>query len=308
MPVTPPRLMPGDTVGIAAPSSPFDDDLFYRGAEILKSMGFRTLVPDNIFRKKGYLAGSDALRAEVLNRLFADRTVKAVMCARGGFGSMRILPMLDFEAIRKNPKIFIGFSDISALLWGIYRTCGLAVFHGPVITTLGHADMKTRESLSAILLSDRIPEIRPEKGITLGAGTASGPVIGGNLTTLCHLLGTAFAPDFREHILLLEDRGEAPYRIDRMLTQMKLAGCFERLAGLVLGSFESCGKADDIFRIVRNIFKEKKIPILAGIDAGHGTLNITVPFGIRATLDADRQVLLFHEPATAGPDMICEAL
>jgi len=285
--------MPGDTVGIAATASPFDDDLFYRGIEILKSMGFRTLVPEDIFRKKGYLAGSDARRARVLNRLFADPEVKAVMCARGGFGSMRILPMLDFEAIRKNPKIFIGFSDISALLWGIYRKCGLAVFHGPVITTLGDADPKTRESLSAILLSDRIPEIKPEKGITLRSGTASGPVTGGNLTTLCHLTGTAFSPDFGEHILLLEDRGEAAYRIDRMLTQMKLAGCFDRLAGLVLGSFENCGRADEIFRIVRNIFKEKKLPILAGIDAGHGMPNITVPFGIRADLDADRQVLSF---------------
>jgi muramoyltetrapeptide carboxypeptidase len=288
--------MPGDTVGIAAPASSFDDDLFHSGIEILRSMGFQTLVPDDIFIKKGYLAGSDASRARVLNRLFADPAVKAVMCARGGFGSMRILPMLDFEAIRKNPKIFIGFSDISALLWGIYRKCGLAVYHGPVITTLGNADPKTRESLSAILLSDRIPEIKPEKGITLRSGTASGTLIGGNLTTLCHLTGTAFAPDFGEHILLLEDRGEAAYRIDRMLTQMKLAGCFDRLAGLVLGSFDDCGREDEIFRIVRNIFKEKKLPILAGIDAGHGMPNITVPFGISASLDADRQVLSFNEP------------
>ncbi len=296
MALIPSRLMPGDTVGIAAPASSFDADLFHSGIEVLKSMGFQTLVPDDIFIKKGYLAGSDAGRARVLNRLFADPAVKAVMCARGGFGSMRILPMLDFEAIRKNPKFFIGFSDISALLWGIYRNCGLAVYHGPVITTLGDADQKTLESLSAILLSGCIPEIKPENGITLGSGTASGPVIGGNLTTLCHLTGTAFAPDFGEHILLLEDRGEAAYRIDRMLTQMKLAGCFERLAGLVLGSFEDCGIEDEIFRIVRNIFREKKLPILAGIDAGHGTPNITVPFGIRADLDADRQVLSFNEP------------
>lgn len=302
MPLIPSRLKPGDTVGIAAPASPFDNDLFYRGTEIIKSMGLRTLVPEDIFRKKGYLAGSDARRARVLNRLFADPEVKALMCARGGFGSMRILPLLDFKLIRKNPKIFLGFSDISALLWGIYRTCGLAVFHGPVITTLGDADAKTRESLSEILLSDRIPEIKPEKGITLRSGTASGPVIGGNLTTLCHLTGTAFSPDFGEHILLIEERGESAYRIDRMLTQMKLAGCFERLAGLLLGSFEGCGRSDEIFRIVRSIFKEKNLPILAGFDAGHGNPNITVPFGIRAGLDADKKILRFHELPSRNPE------
>jgi muramoyltetrapeptide carboxypeptidase len=132
------------------------------------------------------------------------------------------------------------------------------------------------------------------------AGRAQGPLIGGNLTTLCHLLGTPFQTGFKDRILLFEDRGEAPYRIDRMVSQMKLAGCFEGIAGLVLGSFEDCGPQDGIYQIFKEHFQDTPIPILAGFDIGHGKQNMTVPFGIEAILDTERQVLSFDEPATVG--------
>ena len=144
------------------------------------------------------------------------------------------------------------------------------------------------------------PEIAMEGGITIQPGSASGPVLGGNLNTLCHLLGTRFQPDFKDCILFLEDRGEVAYRIDRMLSQMKLAGCFNSLAGLILGNFEDCGDTDDIIRIAGDIFKDDKIPMLAGLAVGHGKRNIAIPTGLNATVNADKKLLIFHEPATIG--------
>jgi muramoyltetrapeptide carboxypeptidase len=288
----PSRLFPGDTVGIAAPASPFDAETFYRGVDVLKDMGFNVSIPDDVFAKKGYLAGSDRHRAESLNRLFADRNIKAIVCAKGGFGSVRLLPFLDVETIRRNPKIFVGFSDISALLWALYSRCRLVTFHGPVITTLGSADQETKDALCSMLLSsDFRLEIKAENGITLRRGSASGPLAGGNLSTLCHLAGTPFAPVFKENILFLEDRGEPSYKIDRMLFQMKLAGCFEGIAGLILGDFQDCGRLEEILKIVDNIFKAYHIPILAGFEAGHGKRNLTLPMGLETELDADEKAV-----------------
>jgi muramoyltetrapeptide carboxypeptidase len=153
-----------------------------------------------------------------------------------------------------------------------------------------------------VMTSDKLLELKPEKGIVIKPGVSSGVVVGGNLTTLCHLVGTPYAPNFNGKILFLEDRGEAPYRIDRMLTQMRLSGCFEGLKGLFLGAFEACGKLDDIFRIVQEVFNDVNIPILSGFEIGHGRVNVTIPMGLRATLNTDRRILTFHEPATVTPD------
>ena len=296
----PPRLKRGDTIGIVAPASHFDLEKFNRGIAVLESMGFNTSVPEGLFNKKGYFAGSDLERAEMVNRYFADTTIKAIMCARGGYGSIRILSLLDYETIQKNPKIFVGFSDVSALLSTLYLRCRLVTFHGPTVTTLGNSDNMTKDSLLSMITSGEKPEIAMESGITIQPGSASGPVLGGNLNTLCHLLGTRFQPDFKGCILFLEDRGEAPYRVDRMLSQMKLAGCFNRLAGFILGTFEDCGNTDDIIRLAGDIFKDDKIPILAGLEVGHGKRNLAIPTGLNATLNADLKVLTFHEPATTG--------
>jgi len=296
--IIPARLRPGDTVGIVAPSSPFNPKTFDQGIRTLESMGFQVSVPDGLDQKEGYLAGPDSHRADLVNRLFADREIKAILCAKGGFGSIRILSLLDYAAIRRNPKVFIGFSDVSALLAVLYAKCDLVAFHGPMVTTLGNATAETRNALLSAVSSDTSLELKPRRGIIVKPGSASGSVIGGILTTLCHLLGTPFEPDFKGHILLLEDRGEETYRIDRMLTQMKHAGSFDGLAGLILGSFEDCGNSDNVIRVVTDIFKEADIPILAGFDIGHGGNNVTLPIGLEATLDADRQRLRFHAPAT----------
>jgi len=299
-PIRPPRLKPGDTIGVVAPAGPFERKFFSQGLSTLESMGFQIQVPDEVFEKTGYLAGDDAHRAQLVIRLFKDPAIHAIVCARGGFGSLRILPRLDFNAIRKNPKIFMGFSDITALLTAITTRTGLVSFHGPVVTTMANALKNTRNALLAAISSDLPIEVRPTSGVVIRAGRAQGPVIGGNLTTLCHLLKTPFEARFKNHILLLEDRGEALYRIDRMLFQMKLAGCFEGVAGLVLGSFEDCGSLNGVFKVFEEHFQDIPVPILAGFDVGHGAQNLTLPFGVDATLDTDKQLLSFAQPATVG--------
>ena len=297
-PIRPPRLNPGETIGIVAPAGAFDREVFMQGLSTLKSMGFHARVPEEIYDKTRYLAGSDAQRARLVNLFFKDPDVRAIVCARGGFGSLRMLPLVDFDIIRTHPKIFVGYSDITALLTAITSQSGLVTFHGPMVTTLATAPELTRHNLTAALTSDTALEITPADGVVIQAGQAKGPVIGGNLNTLCHLIGTPFELNFDNHILLLEDRGEAHYRIDRMLSQMKMAGCFERIAGLVLGSFEACGPLNGIFQIFEEHFRDFGGPILAGFDVGHGKQNMTVPFGVDAVLDTDNQTLAFEQPAT----------
>jgi len=298
--IFPKRLRQGDAVGIVAPASPFDRQRFDRGLRWLESAGYHPIVPDGLFGRRGYLAGSDQHRADLINRFFVDRSVNAIMCARGGYGSMRILPFLDYDAIQKHPKIIAGFSDITALLNVISMKSRLVTFHGPNVTTLREPDSQTRDSFFNALTIDSPMRMDVEKGVTLCRGRATGVVIGGNLSTLCHLAGTPFAPDYRGSILLLEDRGEAPYRIDRMLSQMKLAGCFDYLTGIVLGTFEQCGEPELVLDIFRGIFEDFAIPVLSGLDVGHGRTNLTIPIGLTATLDADQKRLTFDRAATGN--------
>ena len=296
--IRPPRLKPGDTIGIVAPAGPFDPEKFMKGKAVLESMGFQTFFDEDIFQKHGFLAGTDSQRLEQVNRLFADPCVQAIVCARGGYGSMRILPFLDFEAIQTHPKIFLGFSDVSALLSVLCDQCGLITFHGPLVTTLAKATEKTIVAMKTALTSDAPLVLIPEDGQVIKSGVCSGLVTGGNLTTLCHLVGTPYAPNFKGKILFFEDVGEMPYRIDRMLTQMKMAGCFKEIAGLILGTFKDCGQLNEIVGIFNTIFEDANIPILAGFNMGHGEHNLTIPMGLGATLDTDKKRLLFHEPAT----------
>ena len=294
----PARLKPGDKIGIAAPAGPFDRETFFRGIHILEEKGFEVFLPDGLLEAAAYLAGSDEHRAQIVNQLFADNSIDAIVCARGGYGSLRILPLLDYGVIAKNPKVFIGFSDITALLTVLSARCGLVTFHGPVVTSLADAHELTLSSLFQTITSDGKLEIEVPNGITINPGTGSGILAGGNLATLCHLGGTPFAPNFANKILFLEDRAEAPYKIDRMLTQMKLAGCFADIAGIVLGSFEECGPVEDILAIIKDVLGDFQVPILAGLTAGHGQLNVTLPMGVEATLDADRHLLAYHRVAT----------
>jgi len=296
----PARIKPGDTIGIVAPAGPFDRDTFSRGIRAIEDMGFNIFVPPEIFEKNRYLAGSDKHRVKYVNQLFADNSIDAIICARGGYGSMRILPLLDYDTLKTNPKVFVGFSDITILLSVLSTRCNLVTFHGPVITSLADASEVTKLSLYRNLASGSNLEINLSGGRTIKSGVAAGEVCGGNLTMLCHLVGTPFAPDFENKILFMEDRGEAPYRIDRMLVHMELAGCFNGISGIILGAFEECGSIEDIIKIIEELSEKYPVPILAGLDAGHGSHNLTLPLGIDATLDADRHSLVYHQAATVG--------
>lgn len=296
--IIPPRLLPGDTIGIVAPAGHFNAEKFLKGIAILESMGFRTHIPNDVFSQSGYFAGTDQTRAQVLMRLFEDDSIKAIMCARGGYGSVKILPLIDVEIIKHHPKVFLGFSDISVLSNFFFERIGLISFHGPVITSLVNATQRTKDAMVNAISLDKPIEIKLKNAVCIQRGSATGIVKGGNLTTLCHLIGTPYMPSFNGAILVFEDTGEACYRIDRMFTQMKLAGCFDGIAGIALGSFDSCGRIDELYGIVENVFEEFHIPILAGFDVGHIKNNITFPIGLEATLDADKGVLSFHTSAT----------
>ena len=281
----PKKIVPGNTIGVCAPSGSFEPDILYQGIRIIESMGFKTFLPPGLELRKRYLAGDDNHRASVLNMLFADPDIDAVMCARGGFGALKLLPLLDYDLIQNHPKLFVGFSDITALLLAIRERASLQVIHGPVITSLAKSCDLTVNSLY-LQLTENIPDtIDLKNGISLRPGNVKGRLAGGNLATISHMAGTAFQPDFRKCILFLEDTGEKPYKIDRMLTHLKMAGVFDGVQGVVTGSFSNCGDINMIYDILLEIFDDKNVPIMAGLDAGHGKINMSLPFSDMVELD-----------------------
>lgn len=282
----PVKMKKGDVLGVAAPSSPFDDILFQQGVSTLKAMGFEVLMPEGIFEKDGFLAGDDTLRAAVLHDLFVNPKVRGIVCARGGYGSMRLLPLLDFDLIAANPKPLIGFSDATALLEAIHERTGLVCYHGPVVTSLAKTDGPGLTGFEDIL-KEGVWTMECPEGTVIREGAAEGPLKGGNLTTLCHLTGTAFAPQLDESILMLEDVGEAPYRIDRMLTQMRMAGLFDRVRAVVAGRFDRCGEARDIEEVFRRAFRDVHVPLVLGFPFGHGSENLPFPVGGWARFDTN---------------------
>ncbi len=294
-PHMPPSLAPGDTVGIAAPASCFDTSLFQKGLDAVKDLGYKVRVPKQSFERTGYLAGSDQDRARGLMHLWTDPTIKAILCARGGYGTMRILPLLDFKLMAENRKILMGFSDISSLLDAVMTRCALPVFHGPVITAIGRYPSQVQSLASC--LAGALPTVwAPRRPYILEPGKAAGLLAGGNLTTLCHLAGTPFQPDFNNKILFLEDVGEVPYRIDRMITHLGLCGMLRGVRGVVLGSFHDCGEGNELDPVVGDCLKALGVPVLGGFPAGHGRENQTFPLGLPVSLDTEKAALEFITP------------
>jgi len=296
----PPVVRPGDTIGIAAPASPVERKPLDRGVRMLSDWGFTLRVPETLFASEGYVAGPDDIRAQSLTALFLDPSVKAIVCARGGYGSQRVLPLLDFDKIREHPKPVVGFSDITALLCALSEKCGWVTFHGPMVTTLASSDAESQRALHTALVSGVPPAIRPPAGVGLRPGVGSGPLIGGNLAILCHLLATPYEPLWEGRILFIEDRGEPLYRIDRMLTHLKLAGCLDRLSGLVVGQFEGVKAQREVWEVVMSIVRGTGYPVAAGFPVGHGAANHTLALGMRAVLDAAVPSLVFEPPDERG--------
>ncbi len=283
-------LKQGDTIGVAAPSARFDRELFKKGVVCLKNMGFRVRVPDGIFEELRYLAGTDPDRASVINKLFSDSEVKGIISVRGGFGAMRILDYLDWEKIRKNPTLFVGFSDASALIAGLISKAELGAVHGPNLVSLARAGEDTLDGFYKAV-TGQLQKISIDQGQCLHGGSARGRLVGGNLATLVHMIGTRYQPDFDNGVLFIEDVGEPAYKIDRMLSQMKMAGLFDHIRGVITGSFEGCANPEYIPEIINEIFEERGTPVLMGLAAGHGDVNLSLPMGESVIIDADNSLI-----------------
>jgi muramoyltetrapeptide carboxypeptidase len=288
-------LRPRDTVHVVAPAGPFDRPGFEAGLALIRER-YSPLFGPEIFDAHRYLAGDDRRRRDELSRALVDSHARALFCARGGYGVMRLLPDLPLADVA--PTLVVGFSDITALHLAL-QSRGRVSIHGPVLTQLGKQPLEVQERLFRLLESPEPPP--PLTGsATYVPGTAEGPLLGGNLSLVTRLLGTPFMPSLDGAVLLLEDIGERPYRLDRMWTHLRLAGVFERVSGLVLGDFTDCEERNASYTsadVLRSLAEETGLPCAAGFPIGHGTLNHPVPLGTPVRLDAADARLTFLEGA-----------
>jgi muramoyltetrapeptide carboxypeptidase len=267
-------------------------------------MGFRVKVSERALARAGILAGDDRERAGELAAYFADPEVKAIFAARGGYGCGRLMPMLDWDAIARTPKIFVGFSDETFLLNALVDRSGMIAMHGPMVAMDLARGLSRRsfEHMKGLLLGE-IRSFTMDARETVRAGTAEGELIGGCLSVLVATLGTPYAPRFEGRVLFLEDVGEKAYRVDRMLVQLKQAGALERVAGIVFGAIRPIEGDEQEARLITRFIAEEtaelKCPVLTGIEAGHGSENFVLPFGVRVRVDGAARRLEFIEPALA---------
>jgi muramoyltetrapeptide carboxypeptidase len=284
-----PALSRGDAIRVIAPSSPFDGELFARGVELLRGR-YEVRVDPGVHERHGYLAGDDARRVDELRRALAEPDTKAILCARGGYGAMRLLSALDLAAVRSAEKLLVGFSDVTAL-HALFLRAGLRTIHGPMVARIGRDGQAAMDPLVEAL------EGRPQLTFR-GAGEAAvveGTLLGGNLALVASLVGTGQLPDLRGAILFLEDVGERPYRLDRMLTQLELAGVLDGLAGLALGGFDDCDPGPDGVRardVLVGTAQRLELPYVFDLPFGHGPVNLPLPLGVRARLEGDTLALL----------------
>jgi muramoyltetrapeptide carboxypeptidase len=314
---SPRRLLPvplreGDTVALVSPSAAIDEPLNLQLAqEVLVALGFRVKTGAHFDGRRGHLAGTDAERAGDLNAAFADRDVRAVVCVRGGSGAARLLPLLDYDAIRANPKVLLGYSDITALHSAIHARTGLVTFHGPNGSgswNRFNADQFRRVFFRRELMEyrnvvDAGDELVPRRNrtVTITGGTARGELVGGNLTVLTALAGSRYLPDFRGKILFLEDVSEAPYRVDRMFSTLKLMGALDEVAGLVFGECTDCNPGNGygsltLEQILDDHVRPLGIPAYHGAMIGHIRQQFIVPVGGRVEMDADAGTFRLLEP------------
>jgi muramoyltetrapeptide carboxypeptidase len=315
MPLKPERLRAGDTIAIVAPASaPPDPKAIDRSIEAIRRLGFKARLAPNARKRRGFLAGSDRERAGDLMKMFTTPDVKAILCVRGGYGTSRLVPFLDFAIIRRNPKILIGYSDITSLHCALLTRANLVSFHGPMLNSDFIKDHLPKFTLDSFLRT--VSRVEPPGSIRAGykaktisvlrRGRASGLLMGGNLSLLCATLGTRFQPSFRNRILFFEDLEEPPYRFDRMLTHLLNAGLLQQVAGIAVGINKNCvdpnaKNAKEYRQTVLDVIRERLlplgVPLVVGLPFGHVPLNATLPIGVRARLDASKGDLAIIEAA-----------
>jgi muramoyltetrapeptide carboxypeptidase len=314
----PERLCFGDTVGVIAPSSPpSDPKAVGRAAEALERFGFVPKLAENIRDRHGFLAGGDRERAADLMQMFTDKTVKAIICLRGGYGSARLLSLLDYRTIRRHAKIFSGFSDITSLHCAFAKKVNMISLHAPMLNGgLQSKDLKefTRASFFRTVMEAKPPgsivSDYDKKSIsTVRCGVAEGRLTGGNLSVLCAAIATPFEPSFKGKILFIEDVNEQPYRLDRMLTQLLNSGLLRHVAGVAVGVNRDCeddgkDKVIDEYRqssadVMAERLQSLGVPVVVGLPFGHVEFNATIPVGAHARLDADNGDLIILESAVS---------
>ena len=308
--IKPKRLSKGETVAVITPSSGVEAEGFSKALQNMADLGFKTKVGKSARNIKGFLAGTDKERLDDLHQAFADKEVNAIWCVRGGYGAMRFLPDLDFNLIKKNPKILIGYSDITALHLAIHQNTGLVTFHGPVAAST-YSDYAKKHVVN-VLMNPSAPykiELSPDniakesnlfKTETITKGKARGKLIGGNLSLLTAMAGTPFGlRDTKGKILFTEDVGEQPYRIDRMLTQLRQSIDMKQLAGIALGVFEDCNPKSNDTQSLMDVLKDRLgdlgIPVVYGLSFGHIRDQFTLPVGIEAEFDTETATMTFLE-------------
>ncbi len=298
--VQPPRLKPGDVISIVSPGSPIETrNGLERGIAALERMGFHVRANERIFQSFRYLAGDDHSRAEELMHAFEDPTVHAIIALRGGYGCARLIPLLMEKRLRHHPKIFMGFSDLTTLHLFFRRRFGWITIHGPMATSpaLGNIAAEQEKHLLSLLTD---PDYRPTLGFpqleTWVPGTAEGKLVGGCLSLIVASIGTPYEIETGGKILFLEDQGEPPYRIDRMLTHLRLSGKLESVAGLLLGNFYNCEPSQGNYTAadtLRDILSELNVPTIANFPAGHGEDNWAMPLGAKIEIDAEARTVKF---------------
>ena len=305
----PVRLKKGDLIGLVSPASRIADATrIERATRYLEGLGYRTTVGSNATRLHGYLAGTDDERAADLHAMFEDPAIKAIVCIRGGYGAPRLLPLLHYSTIARNPKIFVGYSDITALHLAFWKHAGLVSFHGPMagVDMADPMDQFTEEIFWRLLTSAKkcgpiaIPHPPPEGVVP---GKARGRLLGGNLALVTALVGTRYQPRFDDAILCLEDIGEDPYRVDRMFTQLRGASILSRCSGIVIGHFTDCVPRDPSAptftteEVLREYLLASRRPALWHVPFGHDRRNLPVPLGISARIDAGTGSIDYLEAA-----------
>lgn len=313
--IKPPRLKSGDTVGLINPAgATFHPDDVTQTEEILTALGLKAKRGKYILDRYGYLAGPDEHRAADINEFYADKSVNALLSIRGGWGCNRILPLLDYDLIKKHPKIIMGYSDITSLLVAIFAKTGVITFHGPVGTSTWNRfstenvrdilfDGKAVTMENPYAVGDNLVQTS-DRVLTITPGKATGRLVGGNLSVLTAMVGSDFLPDWKDVILFVEEVGEDIYRVDRMLTQLKLAGILDQISGFVFGKCTDCGSGegygsltlDDVFN---DLVKPLGIPAYYGAMIGHITDKFTVPVGCEVEMDAVKGTIRMLEPAVS---------
>ncbi len=298
-------LQKGDRVRLIAPASPFDVRSFTAGRQVLEDLGLVPVVSRTEFARDGFLAGSDRRRSEELKRALQEEETKAVWCIRGGYGTARLLPLLDFARLRRHPKLVVGFSDVTALLVQLARPGGFVAIHGPVVTQLHRLPPGDLRWLKTLLFGSGAPGPVPlGRTRTLAPGKAEGRLVAGNLSILASLAGTRFAPDLCDTLLCLEDVGEEAYRLDRLFWQLVSAGMLKRCRGIVVGELAECKPKGDgrhsARRVLERAITPLGIPAVSGAAFGHGRRNLAFPVGVQARLDAGARTLTLLESAVGS--------